>query len=803
MSSLWNEIRFAVRSLRRAPLYSTLAILTAAVGIGASTAIFSVARPIIFEAAPYPSPDRLVFAWERERDGSASQIGYFTYQDLARDVRSFSSSAAMSYWQLTLASESEAEQVQGQRVTAGYFSTLGVRPFLGRDFRPEEDTPDTRRVIMLTYGIWQRRFGGDSSIVGRTIDVSGYQYLVAGVLPASFENLTAPQAQVFSLLGYDATRPYACRTCRHLRMIARVRDGASVAAAEREAEVALARMRATFPREYASTGAVLERVDINATKGVRTAVLALLGAAALLLLMSCANVSSLMLGRAIERQTDVAVRTALGARASRLVRQSAIEALLLWCSAAVLGILLARWGGRALVMLSATPLPRSERMIVDVGTMGVALGLALACAVVAGAFPAAFSLRSAIFERVRVGARNIVGRGTQRLRGALIVAEVALALIMLSGTGLLIRTVSRLLDVQLGFDAKRIVDIDVSLSGPRYNNDTTSIAYYRGILDAARSVPGVQAVAITGQLPLSGSFDAWGIHRRDKPSANPENDPSAQRFGVSPDYFATMRVRLLAGRLFTDADNAGSALVVMVNKAMATRVFAGESPIGKDVQIGGTEGPWRTIVGVVDDVKHLSIDGDPEFQIYHPFEQIVDAGVSMVARTIGDPLTVGSALRSAIRGVDPSVAITRAKPMEEFVTRTMSQRRFVMNLLGVFAGVALVLVTAGLYGVTAAGVAERRREIGLRAALGATRARIVTTVLSRSARLLAAGLATGLAAALWLNRALETMLFGISASDPVTIGAMIGVLVLVAGLASLVPAGRAVAVDPAITLRSE
>ncbi|MEW5916039.1 MAG: ADOP family duplicated permease [Gemmatimonadota bacterium] len=807
MSSLWNEFRVALRSLRRAPLFTTLAILTAAVGIGASTAIYSVARPIIFESAPYRAPDKLMYVWERQQDGTSSNVGFPTYQDFARDVQAFSSSAVMSYWQITLASEGSAERVFGQRVSANYFNTLGIRPFLGRDFRPEEDTYETRRVIILSHGLWKRRFGGDSTLPGKTIDVSGFRYLVAGVLPEGFENLTSPQAEAYAPLGYDLSLPFACRTCRHLRMLARVKDDVNAASAMQEAQRAMRGMLEKFPNEYASTGAILERVDVNATKGVRNAVLALLGAAALLLLMSCATVSSLMLGRSIERQSDVAVRTALGARPTRIVRQSAVEAVILWAVAALLGVGLARWGVQGLVRLSAVPLPRVDRMVIDWHTLGVALGLALLSAILAGTLPAALSVRGAIIDRVRIGARNIVGRGTQRLRGALIVAEVALALVMLSGTGLLIRTIGALLDVKLGFNAERLVDVDVSVSGPRYASDTTIAEYWRAVLTAARGVPGVESVGLTGQLPLSGSFDSWGIHRRDKPSPNPENDPSAQRFGVSKDYFATMGIPLMAGRRFNDGDMAPGSRVVIVNRAMAEQVFGGESPIGKEVRIGGNDedDAWLTVVGVVDNVKHLSLDAEPELQIYHPFQQAVDGGMSVLARVRagGASESVRRALESAIRNVDRSLAVTSARPMSDFIDQAMAQRRFVLKLLAVFATVALVLVSAGLYGVTAAGVAERRREIGLRAALGATQSRILSTVLSRSATLVGVGVSVGIVGALLLNKALQSMLFGVSSSDPLTIGAVVGVLLCVAALASMIPARRAVSVDPAITHRDE
>ncbi len=806
MSSLWNEVRIAFRSLRRAPLYSALAIVTAAVGIGASTAIFSVAKPIVFDAAPYPSPEKLVMVWERDAGGAPSNIGFFTFQDIAREVRAFSSSSAMSYWQPTLASEAAAEQVNGQRVSHTYFTTLGVRPFLGRDFRPEEDTPETRAVVMLTHKLWKRRYGSDSSIAGSSVEISGRQYTVAGVLPESFEDLMTPNAELYGPLGYNATLSWACRSCRHLRMVARVREGATVNAASQEVERSLANMRTTFKTEYGTVGGVLEPIGTYATKGVRTAVLALLGAAALLLLMSCANVSSLMLGRAIERQGDVAVRTALGARTSRLVRQSAVEALLLWLIAAVAGILLARWGARALVLLSATPLPRVERMVVDWRVMALGLAGALVCALIAGAFPAALAARAALIDRMRSGARNIVGRGTQRVRGALIVAEVALALIMLSGTGLLIRTVNRLLDVELGFDAARIATVNTTLAGPRYSTDEAGFAYYRRVLDAAKSVPAIEVAGLVSQLPLGGNFDAYGIHRKDTPSANPENDPSAQRFAVSTDYLTAMRIPLVAGRLFTTADDARGSRVVIINEEMASKVFADGPALGKEIQIGGTDGPWYTIVGIVRNVRHLSLDGEQDLQIYHPVDQTgssLPGSLILVARTQGDPRALALALQRAVRAIDRGVAVYQPRAMEDVVASAMSQRRFVLRLLAVFAGVALVLVSAGLYGVTAAGVAERRREIGLRAALGASRPRIVSTVVSRSATLLGVGVAIGVAGAVALNGVLESILFGVSPTDPLTILSMIGVLLVVAVLAALIPAGRAVAVDPAITLRTE
>ena len=808
MSSFWNEVRIAIRSLRRAPLYSSLAIVTAAVGIGASTAIFSVAKPIVFDAAPYRSPDKLVLVWERDAAGESSNIGFPTFQDLARDVKSFSSSAAMSYWQPTLASEAAAEQVSGQRVSHTYFATLGVRPFLGRDFRPEEDTPETRTVVMLTHKLWKRRYASDSSIAGRTVEISGRQYTVAGVLPESFEDLMSPTAEVYGPLGYSPTLAWACRTCRHLRMVARVRDGVPMSTALQEVDRSMATMRASFKNEYASVGGVLEPVGTYATKGVRTAVLALLGAAALLLLMSCANVSSLMLGRAIERQGDVAVRTALGARTSRLVRQSAVEALVLWLIAAVAGILLARWGARALVLLSATPLPRVERMVVDWRVMTFGLVGAFVCALMAGAFPAALAARAALIDRMRSGARNIVGRGTQRVRGALIVAEVALALIMLSGTGLLIRTVNRLLDVDLGFDAARVATLNTSLAGPRYSTNEAGFAYYRRVLDAAKAIPAVEAAGLVSQLPLGGNFDAYGIHRKDKPSANPENDPSAQRFAVSSEYFSAMRIPLVAGRFFTAADDARSRRVAIINEVMAAKVFADGSPIGKEIQIGGSDitDTAYTIIGIVRNVRHLSLDGEQESQVYHPVDQTgssLPGSLILVAHTQSDPRVLALALQRAVRAIDPGIAVYEPRAMEDVVASAMSQRRFVLRLLGVFAAVALILVSAGLYGVTAAGVAERQREIGLRAALGASRPRIVSTVVSRSATLLGFGVLLGVAGSIALNRVLESILFGVSPSDPLTILSMIGVLLIVAALAAVIPAGRAVAVDPAITLRTE
>jgi putative ABC transport system permease protein len=800
-SFVW-DLQQAVRGLLRARAHTALAVLTLAIGIGSAAALFSIVYPVLVQAPPYPQPDRLAFISERDRDGSASNVGFPTITDIGRDARSIASWAALSYWQPNVQFNDRAEPVNGQRVSASYFSMLGVRPVLGRDFTRDDDTPATRSIVMLSHRLWQRAFGGDTAIVGRTVLISGRSFEVAGVLPPSFENMTSPQAEIWAPLGYDASLPYACRTCRHLRMLVRLRGDATREGARAEIEQLMEGMRRTFPDQYGSTGVVVEGLRERMVGTLRPVMLVLGGAVLLLLLIACANVANLVLGRAFERHGEFSLRSALGAGTSRLVRQVTSETMLLALAGSAAGL-----GVAVLIMRLVPPaltasMPRTAVAQLDLAVVLFACAAAVLTTVVAGVVPALVALRGNMAGALREAGRGVMSRSRHRVRSTLVVVEVSLAIVLLTGSGLLIRTMQHLLAVNTGFNANGVVTMNLSVGGPRYADEAPIRAYMRAAMDAARGVPGVTDVAVTSQLPLGGNFDGWGIHRVDRPSVNPELDPSGQRFSVSPGYLQTMGIAVAAGRGFTEADREGAPPVALINRALASLAYSGEDPLGKQIRVGGNDGEPHTIVGVVEDVRHLSLDAVPEPQFYVPFDQRwADGAMTLVARSAIDPRRLLDALEPAVRAVDPSVAISAQATMREVVNRSAAQRQFALTVLGAFAFIALGLSAAGMYGVISASVAERKREIGVRSALGATRSRIVRMIVTQAALVSALGLVIGVSGAVATGMALRSMLYGVAPWDLTTILGVLLSLTLVVLTACAVPAWRAARVDPAVVLR--
>jgi putative ABC transport system permease protein len=803
MSSLWTDIRFVARSIRRAPLFASLVILTLAIGIGATSALFSVVYGVLLAPPPYPEPDRLVMLWEKDAEGNNSNVGYLTFDDARREARAFSSMSALSNWQPVVRVGDESQRLTGDRVTHEFFATLGVHPMLGRDFTAEDDRMATRTVVILSHDVWKRLFNGDPSIVGRAVPINGTSQTVIGVMGPDFVDYLAPMAEIWAPLGYDASVSYACRTCRHLRAVGRVRSGITMQAAEKDLDGVLRSLKERYPTEYGVAGAVTQSLQESATGNMRPALMALFGAVALLLLLACANVANLYLGRTGERQAELSVRMALGAVRSRLVRLVTLEALALSAFGGSIGVL-AAWGGtRALVDMLHLSSALRERISAAPPVMLCALALTTLSALAGGTLPALFAIRDAALGDIRMSARSMVGNARHRLRNTVVIGEVALALLLLVGAGLQLRSLARVLGVRTGFTASGVLTMELSLTGARYSEDVAVRTYYRRLLENARAIPGVQSVAVTSQLTLGGNFDSFGIHREDKPALNPEDDPSAQRFAVSPDYLNAMRIAVTRGRGFTVADREGSDLVVLINQSMAKTVFAGEDPIGKRVKMGGTDYPWRMIVGVVEDVKHLTLEKDVENQIYLPFDQnpYAESGMIVVARTSAAPTSVIAPLTRAARGLDPDVAVARVRSMDDVVGTATQGRRIALSMVGAFALVALLLATGGLYGVVSASVTERTREMGLRAALGASPVRLLRLVVSRAAALTVAGIGIGVAGVLAAQRLIAGLLFQVAPSDPVTLGAVALLLGLVALVACIVPASRAARVDPMVALR--
>lgn len=802
MKHLLNDLQFALRMVTRTPTVSLLTILTLALGIGATSAIFSVAYPALFRAAPYRDPSRLVLLWERDRDGSTSNIGYTTFRDLARDSRSIESAAAMSFWQPTVTDGAETERLDGQRVTHRFFEVLGVTPMLGRTFTPEEDRYQQNRSVVISHGLWQRRFGGDSTVLGRTLGIGAFTFTIVGVLPPTFESLLAPGTEIWAPLGYDESLAWACRTCRHLRAVVRLRPDVPVGAAEQELSGLMAGLVRQFPTEYAVPRVAVTPLREYVVRGTRPALLALLGAVLLVTLIACANAANLLLGRALRRESEFAVRTALGASRRRLAGQVVTEGLMLALIAGSLGIVIAIGGVQLLVRLAPPGIPRLDQVRVDGGILVFTLGLSLVAGLAASALPVLAAGRADLHGILKSGARGLALGVRHRLRAALVVSEVALAVMLLAGATLLFQSLGRLLSVNAGFEVARRLTMEVQVTGAATRNDTTIAAFWDAALQAVRTVPGVEDAAIASQLPLGGNVDLYGIHREEQGDANPAENPSAMRYAVTPGYLGAMGISLMAGRWLTEQDDAGAPPVVVVNRTMAERLYPGLSPIGHRVRMGGEDSPYRTIVGVVGNTLHRGLDAAEEMQIYVPTVQWGgESAMTLVVRTSGNPSSVTGAVRSALRSVGSPVAVAAVATMEQLVSRSTAERRFALALFQGFALVALVLAGAGIYGVLSASVVERTREIGIRSALGAPRERILGVVMRQGIVLTAVGVAIGLGASLAAGGLMARLLYGVRSYEPTALLFVAMTLGTLACVACAIPAWRASRVDPVTALR--
>lgn len=796
--SFLSSLRIALRSLGRAPALATLVILTLALGVGAATSVYSVARAALFDAPPFPDSDRLALVWERGKDGDESNLGFATIQDVVRDGGVFQSAAAMSYWTPLISNDRETTRLAGQRVSWQFFDVLGVKPMLGRSFTAEEDRRGANRVVVLSYPLWSGRFGADSTIVGRDITVNGVAYRVAGVLPPSFESVLAPGTQIWGPLGYDASLAWACRTCRHLRLVARLLPDVSLNVANARLVDTYTRLRESFPQEYAGVGMSLTPLHEYVVRGTRPAFIALLAAVGVVALIACFNAANLLLGRALRREHEYALRVALGASAGRLALMLLAEGVVIAVASAALGSLLAVAGVDVVLRLAPDGVPRLDRVHVDGGVLAFAAGLAMLTGLLASLVPAWALLRGGISDGMRGGARSVIGSGRHRLRGALVAAEVALAVVLVSSTSVLLASVSRLLAVDGGFAASNRLSLELDLSGPRYADSGTVAAAWRAVLDAAQAVPGARSAALASMIPLGGNFDMYGLHQG---GTNPAEDPSAFRYAVSPGYLETMGIPLLSGRGFNAGDVPGAPFVAMLNEAAARRLAPGGNALGLRFTIGGREEP-ATVVGIVGNTVHVGLDAAPELQVYIPTEQWgEEGGMVLVIHTTGRPESMIPAVRSAVQEAVPGIAISKVASLDRLIDASTADRRFALALFAGFAVVALILATAGLYGVLAATVVERTREIGVRTALGAPRGRILSMVVRQGLTLTAIGLAVGLVATWATSRVISALLFGVRASDPSVLVVVISSLTVAALLASALPAWRASRVDPMVALR--
>jgi putative ABC transport system permease protein len=807
MEALLQDVRYGWRMLAKSPGFTAVAVITLALGIGANTAIFSVVNAVLLRPLQFSEPGRLMTIWQKAQDDPYSNVGYATFLDWQSQNHSFEHMAVSSQWTPVLGGTQQAERLQGRRVTREFFSVLLTQPLYGRDFLPGEDRPDTKQVVILSNGLWQRKFGGDPGVVGKQIPVNGIPYTVVGILPANFENIFVSDgeaAQIWAPLGYDLSQAWTCRTCQHLQAIGRLKTGVTELQALAEMDAISRNLMRDHPKEYSVAGVVLIPLQEQVVGKTGVALYTLLGAVLLVLLIACANVASLLLSRATQRGREMAVRSALGASRIRLIRQLLTEGVLLCLMGGALGLMLGLWGLRLLPLLGSANVPRIDAVSLDLRVLAFTFGLAMLSGILFGLAPAWQSARPDLNEALKEGGRVSVGGPRQRLRGAFVVSTVALALVLLLAAGLLLRSLGRLLNVDAGFTPQHLLTATLDVAGPKYQDDPPVMEFYSQVLDRVRAIPGVQNTALVSQLPLGGNVDEYGVHVEGKISPNPENDPSGDRYSISPDYLRTMGIPILRGRAFTEQDRKDSPLVVLVNDTLVRRMWPGEDPIGKRLRIGDPVGPWRTVVGVTGDVLQSSLDSPHALQFYLPETQwFVDNSRVLVVRTSGVPENLASAVRQAAAGVDSNAALSKIADMEQVVSASVGQRRFTLLLLSLFAAVALLLAAVGIYGVVSYFVSMRSQEIGIRMALGARPQDVLKLVLRHGLTLALSGAVAGLLIGMVSARALMSLLFQVRPADPLTLIAVSMLLVLTAALASYIPARRATKVDPMVALRYE
>ena len=808
LDALRQDVRYALRQFRRSPGFTAVAVVLLGLGIGATTAVFSVVSALLLRPLPYADPERLVLLAEyakgdpTEREGATTS--YANFLDWRAQARTFEAMAVVDRWTPALSGAGEAERVQGQLVHPDMFRVLRVRPLLGRLFLPEEAKEGSDVNVVLSYGFWQRRFGGDPGIVGRTITLNARPRLVIGVLPRGFRAPPIADGDLWGNLPFDPRDD--CRTCRHLRVLARVKPSATVAQAAEELRTIEARMEVAYPKEIGDQKVAVIPLRERMVGHLKEPLWILLGAAGMVLLIACANLSNLLIARGIARTREFAIRTALGADRARAVRQLLTESVLLATLGGAAGVALALWTTRLLTAVGPDSV-RDSQLGLDWRVTTFAVLLTLATGVGFGIAPALRAARADVHAHLKEGMRGSTTGTGARARGALVVSQLAIALTLLVGAGLLIKSFVRLQRVDPGVRTDDVLTMTISLPSQAYPTPESEVAFFTRLIERVQALPGVRGAAVTTNLPLSGNFDRVGFKVEGRQYARNVDEPEAERYVVTPGYFATMGIPLERGRLLTPDDRAGMPHVVVIDDVLARQLWPGESALGKRVTHLGAGDTAVTVVGVVRHVRHYGLDVESGGQLYVPFLDRPSSYVSLAVHTAGGgpqgAATFTPAVRRELKALDPNIPPFAIATMRELVANSTESRRFIMGLLAVFAGVALTIAVVGLYGVIAYTVTQRRHEIGIRVALGAQRGDILRLFVRHGAALAAGGATLGLVAAFGATRVIASLLYGVSATDPLVLAGVPLVLVAVALVASYLPARRAAAVDPMISLRSE
>ena len=808
MSPFLQDLRHGARLLLRSPGFTLVAVAALAIGIGATTAIFSVIHTLLIEPLPYKDADRLAIVWEhnlpRDRKNNVVSPGNFIHwREMQRsflDMAGISGSVGLSF-KVTITGAGEPEEVPMQLVTASFFPVLGVNPVQGRPFTAEEDKPNSR-VAVISDRLWKRKFSGDTGLLNRTVTIGGHAYTVVGIMPPGFSYLDKT-VDVWLPMGFNAQ----ARTPRGrwMNVAARLKPGVTFEQAQQDMTRVHAALTQMFPDFNTGWTARVVPLREELTGKVRPALLILAAAVGFVLLIACANVANLLLSRATSRQRELAVRAALGAGRGRIVRQLLAESLVLAAAGGVGGLLLAWWALNLLraVVAEKLPIQRLEAVGVDGWMLAFTLGASILSGVLFGIVPALTASGPALNDALRDGGRSGSTARGNRVRAAFVVTEIALALMLLVGAGLLIRSFMHVLNTNPGFESERTITMDVAVPGSRYPEATNRIEFFTRLLDRASALPGVHAAGAISFLPLAGMGAATAYEVVGQPPPPKGEDHVCDVRVATNGYFEALRIPLLRGRWFNENDANDVKNRVIINEAMARRHWPGEDPIGKRIKVYWNDTREDEIIGVVGDVRQTTLEEAPRATNYWPYARFPYNGMTLTIRTAGDPTSIVRSVVAIVRDQDPQLAVADIRTMEQVVSDSIAERRLTMTMLTVFAAAALILAAVGIYGLIAYSVTQRTQEIGIRMALGAQRAHVMRMVVGHALLLSAIGIALGAVGAAVLTRLMDRLLFDVRQSDPLTFVAVAGLLAIVAAAASYIPGRRAARVDPIVALRAE
>jgi putative ABC transport system permease protein len=805
IETAWRDVRLGVRTLVHSPIFTAVTVLSLALGIGANTAIFSVVNGLLLQPLSYPESERLVHVWHTPPQQSFPGLDRFSvspanYLDWKAQASAFEQTAVYGYAGLSLSTSNDPMPLIGATVSSDFFSVLRTNALQGRTFTPDEERPGRDQVVVISHALWQRAFGANPNIIGQTVTLNSRGFTVVGIMPASFE--FPREAELWVPLAWD-DKERQTRSIHDYLVVARLKQNVSVQQAQAEMSTISSRLEQQYPEENKGWGAVVIPLRDDLVGDNRTALLVLFCAVSFVLLIACANVANLMLARGANRQKEIAVRIALGAGRARLVRQLLTESVLLAVTGGLLGLLLAVWGSKMLVRLGS--LPNAGNIGIDTWALGFTILVAFAAGIIIGIMPALQFTRSSVSETLKQGSGRTGGTSLkQHTRKALVVSEVALSLVLLIGAGLMIRSFWNLQHVDPGFDTSNALTMSVVLTPIRYSEPHQRLAFLERAMEQIRAVPGVVSVGATTKIPLAGGGSTQPFSVEGRPTGAIAEQPMAQTRYISPDYFRAIGIPLRQGRFFSDQDRDNSVPVIIISEAMARRFWPGENPIGKRLTPSfHVEQGAREIVGVVGDVKAGGLDSDSSTMMYLPFKQFPLPFMSFVVRTTPNPETLIQPVSKAIYSIDKEQALTDVQTLEQVLMASLSGRRFNMTLLLTFAGVALLLAAVGVYGVMNYTVTLRRRELGIRMALGAAKTDVLRLVLGQGLTLTLIGVGAGLISAYALTRLMASLLYGVTATDYLTFGSVSAMLIAVGLVASYVPAQRATKVNPTIALRAE